>query len=287
MNHPQRALLFVALAAIVSTPFAAEPPSPDRVIVDALAAVGPNPPAQAEALTALAWFRPDVRPEVRARARQELVAFGAASIDALQHAAEKAPAKELAAVAETLIAARRAVLGQDPGNYVPALDAILWRGDRLARERVIPVLAERGSRPSLLPMIDAAIEDPALLPIVVDALGELRDERARFFLASVFHERKPGVADQAAVALARIGGGALEPLRDALRAPDRNVRLAAIRALLPVAGEGELTSFYEWIGAFPDDDAALQRSVRDACARIEGWIDARDAAEAAAAPKGP
>lgn len=259
----------------------------DQVILDTLAEVGPNVPAQAEALARLAWYQPDVRPDIRARARQELVLFGASAIDALHRAAETVSTKDVAAVVDTLLAAKQSIPGQDPSNYVPALDAALWRGDRLARERVIPVLAERGSRMSLLPMIDAAIEDPALLPTVVDALGGLRDDRARFFLDGVFHERRPGVSDQAAVALARIGGRALEPLRDALREPDRGVRLAAVRALLPVAGEGELMAFYEWIAAYPDDDPSLLASVKNACARIEGWIEARDAAEAASGPKGP
>ena len=276
--------LLVLLRAVAAT--AAEP-DPERVVIDALAAVGTNIPAQAEALAKLAWYDPSVPPPVRARARQELVAFGAASMDALYRAAETVPPKDLAAVVETLVAARVAVPGQDPGSYVPALDAALWRGDRLARERAIPVLAVRRSRMSVLPMIDAAIEDPALLPIVVDALGEIGDDRARFFLDRVFHERRPGVSDQAAVALARIGSQALEPLRDALREPDRGVRLAAIRALLPVAGESELTSFYDWIAAHPDDDPSLLKSVRDACARIEGWIEMRNAAEAASSPKGP
>lgn len=276
--------LVVVLPALAATP---SKPDPERVVIDTLAAVGTNIPAQAEALAKLAWYQPGVDPEVRARARQELVAFGEASMDALYRASETVPVKDVAAVVETIVAARAAVPGQDPGSYVPALDTALWRGDRLARERAIPILAERGSRMSLLPMIDAAMEDPALLPIVVDALGELRDDRARFFLDRIFHERRPGISDQAAIALARIGGRALEPLRDALREPDRAVRLAAIRALLPVAGEGELTSFYEWIGAHPDDDASLLKSVRDACARIEGWIQMRDAAEAASGPKGP
>lgn len=280
---PALVLSFVALLpAAAAAPAAADP---ERAVLDALAAAGTNHAAQAESLARLAWYQPGVAPEVRARARQELVAFGAASMDALYRASETVPEKDLAAVVETLVAARASVPGQDPGSYLPALDAALWRGDRLARERAIPILAQRGSRMSLLPMIDAALDDPALLPTVVDALGELRDDRARFFLDRVFHERRPGISDQAAIALARIGGRALEPLRDALREPDRGVRLAAVRALLPVAGEGELTSFYDWIAAHPDDDASLLKSVRDACARIEGWVQMRDAAEAASGPK--
>jgi HEAT repeat protein len=158
---------------------------------------------------------------------------------------------------------------------------VLWFGTREAKRIAMREVARYRSPHAVLPIVDSALEDPALLPDAVAALGEIGSARARFFLAQVFHEGQPALREQAASALARIGGSALEPLREALRAPSREERLVAVRALLAVAGEDDLSALYEYLANHPDDDPPTTAAVRTAAERIEQELEARRAAEAA------
>jgi HEAT repeat protein len=134
-------------------------------------------------------------------------------------------------------------------------------------------------------MIDSAIEDPSLAPDVIRALGAIGDDRARFYLERMLHEGGAGNREEAAVALARLGGRAMSPLRDAVRSDDRDVRLAAVRAILPVASPDDLTALYVYLTDHADDDPATSQSIRAAAAMIEEALEAREAAEGASSPR--
>jgi hypothetical protein len=85
--------------------------------------------------------------------------------------------------------------------------------------------------------------------------------------------------------LAQIGGAALAPLKTALKAPTRDARLLAARALLPAATEYELGAIYEYVETHGDDDPALTQALKASAVTIEKAIAARDARKAADSPK--
>jgi HEAT repeat protein len=250
-------------------------------------ALSPHPDVagQAEALIDLAWMKPDVDPALRTLARKTLGEFGQNGVPALARAMARVRKEDTADVVRVLLDAASRVSMGTPPDLLGGLREALWTGSADARRLVIPELARQRDRFSLLLMIDAAEEDPSLLPVVVPALGQIGDDRARFYLAGVLVGGKAGVAEPAAVALARIGGRALEPLRDALRSTNRSLRLTAARAILPVASENDLTALYEYVAAHPTDDPPTIAAIADACSAIEALIEARRAAEAASAPQ--
>jgi HEAT repeat protein len=264
---------------------AAEPGQyPDRVIRDAL--FGKTTiHAQEEELIQLAWLREEVPSEVAERARVELERFGARSIPALRRALSRVPSDRTESVLQTILVARQSQAAGIPLDFVPALVDALWIGSREAKRLAVPALAMPGEKTAILPMIDSALQDPSLTPDVVRALGVIGDDRARFFLEQVLRSGGPGDRESAAISLARIGGRALTPLRDALRAGEKDVRLAAARALLPIASPDDLTAFYTYLANHEDDDPGTAQAIRAAAAVIEEKQAAQQAADAASAPK--
>jgi hypothetical protein len=70
-----------------------------------------------------------------------------------------------------------------------------------------------------------------------------------------------------------------------LKAPDRNARVLAVRALLPAATEYDLGAIYEYIEKHGDDDPELTQALKVSATSIEKAIAARDAKAAADSPK--
>jgi hypothetical protein len=274
-------LSWASLALAFGTVRAMTPEQAEQKVLDALRR-GDTIPAQAQNLIELAWPKEGpADPVLSARARKELVDFGIHAIVPLRaNLTRLAPAHQADAV-RAFIEARERIPGPTPPDFVPGLEEVLWFGTREAKRIAMREVARYRSPHAVLPIVDSALEDPALLPDAVAALGEIGSARARFFLAQVFHEGQPALREQAASALARIGGSALEPLREALRAPSREERLVAVRALLAVAGEDDLSALYEYLANHPDDDPPTTAAVRTAAERIEQELEARRAAEAA------
>jgi hypothetical protein len=77
----------------------------------------------------------------------------------------------------------------------------------------------------------------------------------------------------------------MTPLRDALRSGERDVRLAAARAMLPVATPDDLTAFYVYLSEHENDDPGTSQAIRAAAAVIEEKREAQQAADAASAPR--
>lgn len=255
-------------------------PDPRKIIVEALAGAG-DVPAQAEALAALAWPSTGGDLAVRAAARQELVGFGRYGMAALWKAVLRVPPAEKVEVVEVLLGAFRRLTQGIPEEYLPALDDAIWFGTREARQVAIPELARFRSQPSVLTIIDAAREEAELVGIAVEALGAIGDPRARFYLERVLNEGKAGVRESAAVALGRLDESGRVVLRTATRSQIKEVRLAAVRALLPVATVDDLTALYEFAGTHADDDPATARSVQAATTLLEKALEAQQAADAA------
>lgn len=277
--------------ALTITPLLGAAPKPatrieaDNAVRAALAGAGDNTKLQAEALVRLAWpERGDRDPAIGARARQEIVGFGPHGIPALEEAVVRVPSKYRAEVVASLIEARQYFVGPYPAEYVPALESALWFGTREAKLLAFDELARIRDTGACLPIMDSAVEDPEILPKAIDTLGVIGDDRARFFLAEQLNKGTPVVRERAAVALARIQGRALDPLKAAIRSDNRELRELSVRALLPVATENELGELYDYAAKRPGDDPTLLSTVKDATQQLERLLEMKRQADAADSP---
>ena len=281
-----RTLAAALMLAAVPTAHAADVKADPRAPIIRALAAGATPLAQANNLAALAWPAKGPRDAQTAElARKELENFGGHSMVTLRDAINTVRTEYTEEVVRTTVQARRFSDVGRGREYVPILIDALWVGTRPAKELAIKSMV--GDRPGLAvqAMIDCALEDPALEPLVVESLGTLRYEQARFYLEKVMIEGPPSLRPVAASSLAQIGGAALKPLKSALAAPTKEARLLAARALLPAATEFELGALYEYMGKHGDDDPALTQAIKASAVNIEKAIAARDASEAASSPK--
>lgn len=233
-------------------------------------------PAQAEALARLAWpeeGRSD--PQVAALARAELIDFGMHGLKALRSATLRVDPVFSADVIAALIQVRRRAPDSVQAEYVPTLQDVLWLGSPDASRIAIPELALYGYGPALMACVDAAIEHPGLRKLVVRSLGDFRDPRARFYLQEVLLQGPAALRPLAAESLAKIGGQAMLPLHDAALSTDPEIRLHAIRALVPASGIDDLTTLYDYLGRFPDDDETLRGEVQSRCEMLEAALEQR------------
>ena len=257
--------------------------SAQKIIEDAKARAV-SIPAQVEALIALGFPSVPSDPAVREAARNELILFGEHVITPLAEAVPRVTPENRAPLVQTLMAAFRRLSYGLPTDYLPGIESAIWFGDHAARELAIPELARFHQRGATLTMVDAATEDPSLSAVVIRAMGEIGDPRARFWLETQLRGSDPTLRADAAVSLSRIGGPALVPLKDAMKAENRALREIASRALLPVAGLDDITALHEYAAAFPGDDAALLEAVRTAAAMLEEALAARQENDSATPP---
>ena len=285
---PSLLVLLVAgalAASAATTPTADEAARVESAIASALSK-SHDPLEQARALCRLAWPLTGTRDEaVAAGARTALETFGTRYMYALQEAVNVSPVEYTGEIVRTLLVQQQQGTPNEMPELVPALLDALWIGNRDAKEQAIHGLLLFRPALAVQPMIDAAIEYPDLTPLVVTTLGRYRYEQARFWLEKIMIEGPEELRAPAASSLAQIRGAALGPLKNGLKAPDRATRVLAARALLASATEYELGAIYEYIERHGDDDAVLTDSLKRTAERFEKEIAARDAAEAAAAPK--
>ena len=241
-------------------------------------------PRQAEALARLAWPAQPGDPEVAAFARHKLVHYGRHGIGAIRDSIKQVKPEQQADVVTAFLEAFKQVSSDIPPDYLPGLEEAIWFGTREARKHAMSEIARFRFTPALLPIIDAAIEDPELLPSSISALAQMGSDRARFFLEKVMNEGDAGLRSGAAAALAQIGARALQPLKTAMRSEDKELRLVAVRALLPVASVDDLSALHEYVYSYPDDDPGLVRAVRESAVALENLLDAQQTADAASPP---
>jgi hypothetical protein len=278
-------LAAAALTLAAAAPKPATPAEAERAVLAALAGAA-DAPRQAAALAALAWPAEGSRdPAIAARARKELVSFGTHGVPALGNAIPKVQSRYQAEVVASLIEARQHFDGPLPAEYVPALETALWFGTSEAKLLAFEEVGRLRFQGAVLPIVDAAIEDPEILGKAIETLGTIGDDRARFFLAEQLHKGAPAHRELAAIAMARIGGRALDPLRGAMRSENRELRELAARAILPVATEADLSELYEYLAAHPQDDPALLRGLRGTAQELERLLEMKRQAEAADSPQ--
>jgi hypothetical protein len=188
-------------------------------------------------------------------------------------------------VVATILEARREARVEMAQQYLVSMIDALWVGSHGAKVLAIQALSVDRNALAVAPMIDSAIADPSLVAQVVEALGAMRYQQARFYLDTVMMEGPPALRPLAASSLAQIGGASLGPLKNALKAPDRDARVLAVRGLLPAATEYDLGAIYEYIEKHGDDDPQLTQALKMSATSIEKAIAARDASAAADSPK--
>jgi hypothetical protein len=230
-------------------------------------------PEQAEALVRLAWLDDHQDPLVRALAREQLVDFGKHSTQALYEAIPQVDPAFTADVTLTLIESRRRLESAGPHDFIAALEQAIWFGSVDAKWLAIREIKRFSYHPALLPIIDAAVEYPELAGVTMKCLGELGDDRARFYLGRHLAESDPELRLMAAEALADIGGRAIPTLREATLSEDAGTRHAAIEALLPRTSLNDLTILHEYVYLHPDDDPAILEKVRDRAVLLESLMD--------------
>ena len=291
MRAPVIVVVGLALASASSAPVRSTEKSPatadDRareVIVKALAAGG-DIPGQARNLVGLAWPAGKRDEAVATRARRELVNFGDHALGPLRTAMNTVKVDYTVEVMATTLGAQRMANSPAAAVYIATAIDALWVGSHEAKALAIDALSYDRTPMSVAPMIDSAIDDPTLAPQVIEALGRMRFQQARFYLEKVMMEGPPELRPVAASSLSQIGGLAALPLRNALKAPSRDARLLAARVLMPVANEYDLGALYEYLEKHGDDDPTLSQEIRSLSVKIEKAIAARDAKEAAASPE--
>ncbi len=282
MATPLRILAVLALSPLLAAagPESKALPDPNEVVHEAMARAD-QIPAQAVALAELAWPRVPGDPRVAALAREVLVHFGEPGVTAMRRALPTVKPEQQAEVVKALLETFPTFPGAVPPDYVLTLEDVLWIGTREAKTLAIPELARLGDEGGVLPIIDSTLDEPGLRPVSIPALGTLGNERARFFLERMLHEGGPGNRELAAVALARIGGKAHDLLRQAVRSNDKEVRLAAVRAMLPTLTVDDLTVLHEYTAAHPDDDPGTYKAVTAAAGLLEKLLEAQQAADSA------
>ncbi len=242
-------------------------------------------PAQAESLCELAWPSDGPGdPLVAAMARQFLVGFGTYGLNALREAMFRVRPEHQADVTATLIDARRSESAGTTPDYLPALEEAIWYGSIEARRLAMAEISKFVFPVAILSTIDAIHENPELMLDGIRTLGQMRNERGRFFLGRTLNHAAPRYKEAAAAALVLLGDSGFQILRNALLSPTGEVREAALVALLPYAATNDLTSLYVYLEAHATtDDVELIERVRERTAELETVLEERQLAEAASA----
>ncbi|MDX1389661.1 MAG: hypothetical protein R3344_10755 [Acidobacteriota bacterium] len=274
--------ILAALFALAPVCAVADIPSGEarQKVYEAIARA-PSISEQANTLALLAWIEDDVDPAVASEARTALVGFGGQGMHAIRAAFLKVDPDQQADVVRALLDARDTVEAGIPANLFPALEEAVWFGTTEARGIAIAELGRYRQSGAVVTIIDAGYEDDELVPVAIDALGAIGDDRARFFLETQIFGTEPGIPEKASIALARIGGRALEPLKKAMRSDDRRLRELAVRALLPVATVDDLSALYEYTYSNPEDDPELVEAVRRSTVVLERLLAAQQSEDSA------
>lgn len=290
MRFPVALLMMLAIPGAASVPVHSAPPHDpvaeraNEAVIRALAAGG-DVPGQARNLVELAWPSAKRDEAVSLRARRQLVDFGEQAIAPLRKALNTVRPEYTEEVLATTLGAQRLGAAVNSQDYLASVIDAFWVGSHGAKVLAIQTISSNQTPMAVGPMIDSAIDDPTLAPQVVEALGTMHFQQARFYLEKVMMEGPSDLRPVAASSLAQIGGAALLPLRNALKAPNREARLLAARALLPVATEYDLGAIYEYLEKHGSDDPTLTQELKALSVAIEKAIAARDASAAAASPQ--
>ena len=260
----------------------AEEATPRQVVDQALNDAGAIP-LQAQALIELTWPADGPgNPEVAAIARGRLIEYGDYALRPLWEALFHVRPEHHADLTATLIDARRKERSGSPRDFLPALEEIIWYGSIEARRLAIAEISLFVFPPAILSTIDAIHEDPELALHGIRALGRMRNERGRFFLGRALNHAAPRYKVAAASALLRLPDTGMRVLQNAIRSETREVREAALGALLPYVGPDDLTALYEYLDSHATtDDPQLLEAIRVRAQEVEILLEEHQFSEAA------
>jgi HEAT repeat protein len=170
-------------------------------------------------------------------------------------------------------------LGQIGTPAVPELVKALKDRDAAVRTRAAMALGQAGpDAKEAVPALIEALKDKQLKVRIaaVNALGEMGAEgkEAAPQLARLFHDRSGRVHEHVRGALAAIGPAAIQPLCDALRDEDADVRLDVIRTLM-LFGSMAKKAVPALRHAMNDEDQRIRAAAAEALGKME--LDAADA----------
>jgi hypothetical protein len=286
MRSGTRFALFLGVALMLLGGAATAADSEARKIVNQARQDTSSIQEQSEALVRLAWLDPDQPPEVRAIARDDLVIFGKHGLGALVQAVRLVEPRFSMDVAATLLQARLQIRAQIPPTYASALDQLLWYGTADAKRLAIPEMARAGFFPAMHACVDAAYDHPELTLLVIRLLPEFKSDQLRHSLADFLQEGSREEQQAAAESLARMGGRALENLRQATLSDDPELRRLAMEAFLPASRVSDLTALYEFISLVPDEEPEFLERVRQRAVMLEELLEEMQDADAASAVPG-
>lgn len=272
-------LVFVAAALGLAPTVAAKDPI-DRAIYDAMDKEKTTA-GRLGALTRLAWGEDTASEALAHRARQRLIEAGQKGMGPITEALLWAQPRRFSDIMLASIEAETRLSSGDSPYTTPAIERCIWFGPPDARRLAMDYMTVRPLPILLLAVIDSAYEYPQMVPVVIDTLALMRDDRARFFLAEQLQEGGPDIRRRAAEALASIGGYGLDYLRAWALSDEPELRPIAIRALLPVAGIGDLSTLYEYISLFSEDDPETLDALRARAALLETALARQDALDSA------
>ncbi|NIM01507.1 MAG: hypothetical protein GTN89_11770 [Acidobacteria bacterium] len=262
---------FAILALLLSAPFSSIGATNDPIEEEIRLAMGTQDIyGQSRTLARLAWGADNDNHELAARARERLTFFGQHGMQAISEALEWADPGFSADIMLAAIEAESQMTFGTSSYTTAAIEHAIWFGSPEAKRIAMLHMAKRPVPILLLSVIDAAYVDPPLTPVVIESLQLIEDDRARFFLAEqVEQQADPEIREQAALAMAAIGGRCHQYLRAWSLAEEPELRNLALRALLPNTTIGDLMTLYEYVAMFPDDDPKLLAELRDRAQFLE------------------
>ncbi len=268
---PRRLLPLLVLAMFFAAPLAADEGQLDGKLREAMRDQR-DVPGRTRALARLAWAEDTETEALAYHARKRLIEAAAQGMEAMTHALSWAETSRFADIMLASIEAEQNMtMGTSP-HTIGAIDRCIWFGSPDAKRLAMVYMTRRPVHLLLLPVMDVAYEHPQLTPVVIDTLALMKDPKARFFLADQMQTGSPAIRKRAAEALSKIGGRGLEYLRAWALSEDPEMRRVALEALLPTAKVGDLTTLYEYLTLFPEDDPEVMAKLRARAELLEQAI---------------
>ena len=246
-----------------------------------LAVGSQNIQGQARTLARLAWGDDNENHELAARAREKLTLYGKHGMQSIAESFQWADPALSVDIMLAIIEAEQQMTSGTSTYTTVAIDHAIWFGSPEAKRLAMEYMSIRPIPILLLSVMDTAYEYPQLTLIVIETLKAIRDDHARFFLAERLEQGDAQTRKRAAEALAKIGGQCLQYLRAWALAEQPELREIALRALLPNTTIGDLTTLYEYVELFPDDDPNLLTALLARAQVLEALFEAQQEIDSA------
>lgn len=260
----------ILLGSVAVRPARAETPDYVYRTLDKAKKTARSIDEQVAVLINLAWPKDGGGdPLVRAAARKDLAGYGTHAMPGIRRAIPRLDPLYQADLTAVLVEARYNQPAGMPPDFLPGLESAIWYGSIDAQRIALNEIKRYEFPPAVLGSIDAAYAHPQLMRYVIRSLGVMGDQRAQTFVSKVLLSGPDRLKETAAVALTKLGPGAVNVVREAAESENAAVRQAAMRALLPLTDIDDLSLLHEYHTSRTDDDPALIESVRQRAMELE------------------